>query len=407
MRVYTLQENLTKGLALVSRAVATRSTLPILNNILLDARDNQLRLAATNREIGINCWIGAKIEDEGAITVPARLLNDYVNGLPPERVTLEVAVRTQTLHLRCADFVAGIKGLDAYDFPLIPTIAQPSQPDGLVEIMDGERLEVALPALRRMLDQVIFAAATDESRPVLTGVELRWQGDRLTLAACDNHRLSVHTLRLAHKRAMDITAIVPARNLSELARILADGDENRPVQIVITQGRNQILFQVWGKNEENKGGFHRLELVSELIEARYPDYRSLVPSTNTTRTVVDTAALLKAVRMAALFARDDANRIHLQLVAGDLQAEGHILISANSSELGDNTGKVKAQIEGEDLKIAFNAKYLIDVLSRIEQPQIILKTTQPTRPTSLQPVGVGEAEFLHVMMPMYVSGESI
>jgi DNA polymerase-3 subunit beta len=405
MRVYTLQENLAKGLSLVSRAVATRSNSPILNNILLDARDNQLRLATTNREIAINCWIGAKVEDEGAITVPARLLNDYVNGLPPERVDLEVAVRTQTLHLRCADFVASIKGLDAYDFPLIPTMAQPSQQDGLVEVVDGERLEVALPLLQRMLEQVIFAAATDESRPVLTGVELRWQGDRLTLAACDNHRLSVHTLHLAYDRGTDVTAIVPARNLGELLRALGDGDGRRPVQIVITQGRNQILFQVWGKSAESQGAFHRLELVSELIEARYPDYRGLVPNAQTTRTIVETAALLKAVRMAALFARDDANRIQLQFTPGTLLADGYILISANSSELGDNTGKVKAQVEGEPLKIAFNAKYLMDVLSRIDQPQIILKTTQPTRPTILQPVGAGGAEFLHVMMPMHVSGE--
>ncbi len=404
MRVYTLQENLAKGLSLVSRAVATRSNLPILNNILLDARENQLRLATTNREIAINCWIGAKVEDEGAITVPARLLNDYVNGLPPERVDLEVAVRTQTLHLRCADFVASIKGLDAYDFPLIPTIAQPSQPDGLVEVIDGERLEVALPTLQQMLDQVIFAAATDESRPVLTGVELHWQRDRLTLAACDNHRLSIHTLPLISNRGVDITAIVPARNLGELLRVLGDGDERRPVQIVITPGRNQILFQVWGKSVEQHGTFHRLELVSELIEARYPDYRGLVPSTQTTRTVVDTAALLKAVRMAALFARDDANRIQLQLTPGVPQEDGHILISVTSSELGDHTSKVKAQVEGEPLKIAFNAKYLIEVLSRIEQPQIVLKTTQPTRPTILQPLGAGETEFLHVMMPMHVSG---
>lgn len=402
MHTHCLQENLAKALALVSRAVSGRALTPILGNILLDARDNQLRLVATNREIAISCWIGAQIEDEGAITVPARLLHDYVNGLPPGRVDLDVAVRTQSLHLRCADFVASIKGIDAYDFPIIPTIRRASQDDGLMEAVTGQLAECDAAMLQSVLDRVLFAAATDESRPVLAGVDLHWQGDQLTLAACDNHRLSLHRLPLEQGlNSGEARVVVPARNLAEVARALADSDEQQPVQMLIPAGRNQILFAVTGKTSEGRGAFHRLEVVSELLDARYPDVRAIVPRTYTTRTVVDAAALLKAVRLTALFARDDANRIQLHFQPGESGALGQVQVRAASSEIGENTSTLPAQVEGEGLTIAFNARYLMDILARLEPGAIVLKSTQPTRPTLLHPAERSEEEFLHVMMPMH------
>ena len=171
MKVSCLQENLAKGLSIVGRAVASRSTLPVLSNVMLATDNGRLKLSATNLELGINCWVGAKVEDEGATTVPARLLTDFVNSLPPEQIDVELSVRTQTLNARCARFEANIKGIDAQEFPIIPTLE------------DGEsaiRLEPE--DLRHMIDQVVFAAATDESRPILTGVLARFDGERLTMA---------------------------------------------------------------------------------------------------------------------------------------------------------------------------------------------------------------------------------
>ncbi len=402
MRVSCLQENLAKGLSIVGRAVSSRSTLPVLGNILIEARDNQLRLAATNLEIGVNCWIGAKVEDEGAITVPARLLTDFVGNLPPERVDMELAVRTQTLHLRCAKFEANMKGIDAADFPIIPTIGTGDAIDSATVTLEGTRIELETTGLRKMVDQVIFAASTDESRPTLTGVEVSFKDGRITMAATDGYRLSLRSAPVNGTLPPEpMTVIVPAKSLGEFARISADADDSRPVQVIVTQARNQILFQIWGKNLEGKAGsFHRVELASQLIDARFPDYRAIIPKGHTTRTVVDTASLLKAVRVAFLFARDNANIIRMRIDPAN-GGSGQVSLTATSAEMGDNVNELDAMVEGGELEIAFNAKYLIDVLTQIDQPQIVLETTQATRPGAIRPLGLGEDEFLHVVMPMH------
>jgi DNA polymerase-3 subunit beta len=385
----------------VSRAVSSRSTLPVLSNILLEAKDNQLRLAATNLEIGVNCWIAAKVEDEGAITVPARLLSEFVNSLPPERIDMELTVRTQTLHLKCARYDANMKGIDAADFPIIPSAGVGQETEAAATALEGMRIELEPAGLRKMIDQVAFAASTDESRPTLTGVEVSFKPDRLAMAATDGYRLSVRSARLDKPFVDDdVTVIVPAKSLGELGRISADADEARPVQVIVTQARNQILFQIWGKNEA-RNSFSRVELVSQLIDARFPDYRAIIPKTHNTRTVVDTASLLKAVRVAFLFARDNANIIRLAVAPGNGQHSGQVRLIATSAEMGDNVNEIDALVEGDNLEIAFDARFLIDVLSQIDQPQVVIETTQSTRPGTIRPIGMGEEEFLHVVMPMH------
>lgn len=402
MRVSCLQENLAKGLSIVGRAVSMRSTLPVLGNILLEAKGNQLRLAATNLEIGIHCWIGAQVEEEGAITVPARLLTDFVNSLSPERIDMELSERTQTLHLRCARTEANMKGLDARDFPLVPTLSGETDADEATTQVQGTLIELEGVGLRKMIDQVVFAAAQDESRPTLTGVEVAFLQSRLRMAATDGYRLSVRSAHVDGLAAdTNVTVIVPAKSLSELGRISGEGDDSRRITVVLPEGnRNQVLFEVFGK-PDMRGGFHRVELVSQLIEARFPDYRAIIPKSHTTSTVVDTAALLKAVKRASLFARDNANIIRVHVVAGAGNEGGQVVLTAASQEMGDNADPIDALVEGSELEIAFNAKYLVDVLSQIEQPQVVLETSQPTRPGMIRPVGMGEDEFLHVVMPMH------
>lgn len=398
MRVSCFQENLAKGLSIVGRAVASRSTLPVLGNILLEAKDNHLRLSATNLEIGINCWIGAKVEDEGAITVPARLLAEFVNSLPPERIDMELSVRTQTLQLNCARYNANIKGIDAAEFPIVPTVDNGEGPEQTAEVLEGSTIALETAGLRKMIDQVVFAAATDESRPTLTGVEVSFKGDRLVMAATDGYRLSVRSVELERPLGDDMTVIIPAKSLSELARVIGDADEERSVQVTVTQARNQILFRVWGRGDA-KSGFHSVLLASQLIDARFPDYRAIIPKTHTTRTVVERAALLNAVRAAALYARDNANIVRMAIQPGG--GGGHMRLTATSAEQGESVNEIEAMVEGGNLDIAFNAKYLIDVLSQIDQPQVVIETTQPTRPGALRPVGMGDDEFLHVVMPMH------
>lgn len=400
MQVSVLQENLAKGLSIVSRAVSSRSTLPVLSNILLEARGNQLRLAATNLEIGINCWIGANVADEGAITINARLLSDFVSSLPPERIDMELTVRTQTLHLHCGRIEANMKGRDAADFPLIPTVSGSDEASDAATTIDGVRIELETPGLRKMIEQVVFAASTEDSRPTLTGVEVSFREGRIAMAATDGFRLSVRSARTEGATIKEpLTVIVPAKSLNELGRISTDADETHPVLVVVTQARNQALFQVSGKSDA-KGSFHRVELVSQLIEANFPNYNAIVPKTHDTVAIVDTQSLLKAVRVASLFARDNSNIVRVAIAPHTDGHNGQVSLTANSAEMGDNVNEIDATVTGNGLEIAFNAKYLIDVLSQIEEPQVVLETTQPTRPGTFRPLGMGEDEFLHVIMPM-------
>jgi len=376
VKVSCLQENLAKGLSIVGRAVATRSTLPVLSNVMLATDGSRLKLSATNLEIGIVCWIGAKVEEDGSITVPARLLTDFVNSLPPERIDMELTVRTQTLNLKCARFEANIKGIDAQEFPLIPTASE------------DNKISLDPSMLRLMIDQVVFAAATDESRPILTGVLAEFQGEQLTLAAADGFRLSVRTAHLPEPVSEPVTVIVPARALAELSRISAE--QEQPIEITITPARNQALFHL-----------ANVDLVSQLIEGNFPDYNQIIPTSYSTRTVVSTSDFLKAARTANIFARDAANIVRLEIVPGGELTPGRVTLTATSAEVGDNVGEIDAVIEGEEIEIAFNARYLIDVLSVVDSAQVALETTTASSPGVIRPVG--SEDFTHVIMPMHIS----
>jgi DNA polymerase-3 subunit beta len=379
MQVSCLQENLAKGLSIVGRAVASRSTLPVLSNVLLATDNGQLKLSATNLEIGINCWVGAKIAQEGAITVPARLLGEFVNSLPPERIDLKLDESTQTLNLRCARFESNIKGIDAQEFPIVPTAAS-----------GGEAMIKLEPSsLRTIIDQVVFAAATDESRPILTGVLVQFNEDNLTMAAADGFRLSVKATSLKQNFGDMMEVIIPARALMELGRIT--GDQEQPVEVIITPARKQILFHL-----------QDVDLVSQLIEGKFPDYNQIIPKGYATRSVMDTNSFLKAVRVSHLFARDSANIVKLEITpTGDELMNGRITLVATSAELGDNVADVDASIEGNPMEVAFNAKYLIDVLSIIDSPQVALETTAASSPGVIRPIG--DDKFTHVIMPMHIS----
>jgi DNA polymerase-3 subunit beta len=384
VRVFCLQENLARGLSIVGRAVASRSTLPVLGNILLATDGGRLKLSATNLEIGINCWVGAKVEEDGATTVPARLLVDFVNSMPPEQIDMALTVRTQELHLRCARFEANIKGIDAEEFPSIPTAGEG---DKVI------RLERAM--LCRMIEQVAFAAATDESRPILTGVLVKSEPNQLTMAAADGFRLSVRSEFVPELVTEPFTVIVPARALTELARIAtsprvgeAEGEEY--VETMVTPTRNQILFHL-----------KDVDLVSQLIEGNFPDFNQIVPKGHNTRTVLDVAPFLKAVKVAFLFARDVANIVRLQIEPGGEMSPGRVIMSATSAELGSNVSEIDALVEGDPIEIAFNARYLIDVLSAIDSSQVSLETTMTSSPGVFRPVG--DQAFTHVIMPMHLS----
>jgi len=374
MKVSCLQENLAKGLSIVGRAVATRSTLPVLSNVLLATDQSRLKLSATNLEMGVNCWIGAKVEEEGTTTIPARLLSDFVNSLPPEPITMELNVRSQTLTLRCTRYEANIKGIDAQEFPLILTLSE------------NNTINLDVATLRHMIELVAFSAATDESRPVLTGVLANLSESTLTMAAADGFRLSVARASLDQGMPQPITVIIPARALQELARISAE--EQEPIQMTISPNRNQVFFHMTD-----------IDVVSQLVEGTFPDYEAIIPKASNTRTVVNTAEFLKAVQIASFFSRD-SNIVKLLIEAPNESGGGQVTISGTSAELGDNVSQLDAEVEGESTKIAFNAKYLVDVLGVIDAAQVSLETTGSSSPGVIKPVGA--EDFVHVIMPMHV-----
>lgn len=376
MRISCLQENLKKGLATVSHAVAGKSTLPVLSNVLLATDRGRLKLAATNLEVGITCWIGAKVEEEGAVTVPAKLLSDVVGGLPNDRVMLTLDPRTVTTEVTCARFKSNIKGIESEEFPVIPTIA------------DREPT-VTLPPdlLRETIDQVAFAAATDDSRPVLAGVLIRLKGQEATFAATDGFRLAKRTIALPEPIASPQEFIVPARALSELSRIL--GDAEGEVEITVTPSGGQVLFHT-----------ESTDLVSRLIDGKFPDFERIIPTSHATRSVFDTQEMLKAVKLASFFANASQSIVKCTLESGGEIGPGKLIISANAAEVGDNKGLVDGMIHGEGGQIALNVKFLADAISAIKTPQIALETQTQQNPAVFKPVGADG--YVHIVMPMTV-----
>jgi len=375
MKLSCVQENLNRGLGVVGRAVATRTTLPITNNVLLATDQSRLKLVATNLEMAISHWIGAKVEEEGAITVPARLLIEFISSLPSERVDMSLSPQTKTLGLSCARFEARISGIDAKDFPPIPKVGE------------GFTTKVDVEDLRRGISHVVFAAATEESRPVLTGVDAQFEGDLLTLAAADGFRLAVYKLPIATPVKQKSEVIIPARTLAELSRLMADEEE--AIEITVNPDKGQALFRL--KNTE---------LVSQLVQGTFPNYAQLIPQTYNTRAVVAVSDFLRATRTASIFARDGSGIVRLVVAPGSELTPGKMTISARSEELGDDVGEIDALVEGEEAKVAFNGKYLADVLGVLHETQVALETTNPSSPGVIRPVGVDN--YVHVIMPMFV-----
>ena len=375
MKLSCLQENLNRGLGVVGRAVATRTTLPITNNVLLATDQSRLKLVTTNLEMAISCWIGAKVEEEGTITVPARLLTEFINSLPNERVDINLSSRTKTLELKCARFEARISGVDAKDFPPIPPVDE------------GITTKIETDVLCQGITHVIFAAATEESRPVLTGVDAQFDGDLLTLAAADGFRLAIYKLPLAVPVSQKTEVIIPARTLAELNRLMVDEEE--AVEITVNPKKSQALFRL-----------NNIELVSQLVQGTFPQYTQLIPQSYTTRAVASVAEFLRATKTASIFARDGSGIVRLVIAVGSELTPGKITVSARSEEIGDDIGEIDAIVEGEEAKIAFNGKYLTDVISVLHEAQVALETTNPSSPGVVRPVGADN--YIHVIMPMFV-----
>ncbi len=363
MKVSILRENLAKALSVCGRVVTTRGSLEILSNVMISTEAGRLKISATNLEVGVNYWVGAKVETEGALTVPARLITDVVTSINSEKVVLET--EEMTLHVNSDNDKLSIKGISVEEFPLIPSI-------------ETSALTISAKVLREALSQVTFAAALDEARPVLSGVYFLVEGDVLTLAATDSYRLAEKVIKLEKKVADKIEVIIPARALIELSRTLADITG----EIRIGVSDNQVLFAA-----------DEVEFTSRLIDGNFPNYKQIIPDSNDTKALVKASELAGVLKVATLFARESANSINIFV-----RSKGKIEVSATSSQVGDSSSTIEAEVEGKDGDISFNGKYILDVLSNVKEEKITFEISGKLNPGVIRLEG--KTDYTYIIMPL-------
>lgn len=361
MQVSITQENLHKALSAVSRVVGSKTTLPVLGNVLLKTQDNRLKLAATNLEIGVTYWIGAKVEADGDITIPAKLLSEYVANLPSGNI--DISVEKASAKISSSSYQSKINGIDADEFPSIP------------EVDSDTTLRVPIETFKEAFSQVVGVASNDDSRPVLTGIYLHNSAGYLYAVATDSYRL-------AEKQVMEFdgecSVIVPARTISELLRMIDDGVSGE-VEMAIDE--NQIAFR-----------FGEVELVSRLIDGQFPNYRQLIPEEVPTVAEVTSKELRSMTKITSLFARENAGSVTLSV------EDGKLSMRSIASQVGENNSEIPAEVSGEPIEVSLNGRYVSDALSVMSTDKVEIGLTGKVSACLIKPIG--DDSYLHIVMPL-------
>lgn len=365
MKFTALQGQFAKSLNNVSRVVGTRTTLPVLGNILIKINKGKIRLSATDLEVAISATATGKIVQDGELTVPARLLVDFVTNNRDE--SIDFTTEKNTLHIKSEHFEANINGISAEEFPTIPSLPK--------ELFCDIKREDFIDSIKK----VIIAPANDETRPVLAGIYFQFNKKILTLAATDSFRLSEKKIELGDS-VDEKKFIVPSRTMAEVLR-LSSADESDNIAISSTE--NQISFKIG-----------ETEIVSRLIEGAFPNYVQIIPDKSKIMTTVDREELLSAVKMSLLFAKNSANNIRLE------SAEKNLLVKTISSEAGDSISKIEAEIIGGKYNIAFNARYILDVLQILSDEKVILEFNDDASAGVIRTQK--DKDFIYIVMPLKI-----
>lgn len=361
MKLQVTQENLNKALSTVARVANTRGTLPVLANVLIKTVNGRLSIAATNLDIATTHYIGAKVDEEGSITVPARLMQDFVNSLPSAVISLDLD--EYRLHISSDQYQSVINGVSAEEFPVMPAIE------------NGKSWTVPGPILKKSLQQVVMAASTDEARPVLTGVLLHTNEGKLYMAATDSYRLAEKQLGANQE---EINLLVPVTAMQDVLRIVSDFEGD----VTISNDEQQILFQVGD-----------VELVARLIEGKYPDYRKLIPQGFEVTANLKRADLLNVTKVSSLFARESAGSITINVD----EATQSLSIRSVASQLGENTAKADAKVKGTGV-ITLNSRYLMDALHALNGDDVLFAFNGKLEPTVIRDPGA--EDYTHIVMPL-------
>jgi DNA polymerase-3 subunit beta len=361
MKLQVTQENLNRALGSVARVANSRGTLPILANVLIKTSNNRLSISATNLDIAITHYIGAKVSEEGSITVPARLMQDFVSSLPDG--VIELDLQETKLHVTTDQYNSVVNGIVADDFPVMPAITT------------GKSWELDGATFKRGLQQVVFTASNDETRPVLTGVLLQTINSKLYMASTDSYRLAEK--KLSNNKS-DVQLLIPASAMHDLLRVLGDGDD----KIKVTHDEQQVLFQVGD-----------VELVTRLVDGKYPDYRKLIPESFQTEARLKRADFVNVTKVSSLFARESAGSVTIEVD----KKTNQLSIRSVASQLGENTATVPAKISN-DGSITLNSRYLLDALGALSGDEVVFSFNGKLEPTQLSdPSG---DDYKHIIMPL-------
>ena len=368
MKVSILKQDLLPILQAVSRSVGVRSSLPVLANILIQASKNKLKIAATNLEIGVIKTASAQVLEDGETTIPAKTITETIAGLPDQNIDLEV--KADILQIQSGKFQASVNGISAQEFPVIPT------PSGEAVNFDKQIL--------LSCTQIMFAAAADGGRPVLTGILIETKGEKLNFVATDGFRLAFRQISLP-KGMGSFKSLIPKRTLEEVVRIISEdlsgSGEDDKVTISSSQNQNQVIFEVGSTI-----------ISSRLIEGQFPDWEKIIPQKFICRAVVERGELVSAVKLASIFARNEASVVTLEV------SVDKISLTSETKEVGQQQNEVDAQIEGENIKIAFNTRFLLDALVASDSSSVTMEFSGSLSPTVIKPVG--EEELIFIVMPI-------
>lgn len=361
MKLQVTQENLNRALNAVARVANSRGTLPILANVLIKTSSNRLSISATNLDIAITHYIGAKVSKEGSITVPARLMQDFVSSLPEG--VIELDLRETKLHVSTQQYKSVVNGIVADDFPIMPAITS------------GKSWKTKCQNFKKAMQQVVFAASNDETRPVLTGVLLQTRNGKLFMAATDSYRLAEKELG-ANKD--DVNLLIPASAMQDLLRVLGDDDDS----VQVTHDEQQVLFKVGD-----------VELVTRLVDGKYPDYRKLIPEKFTTKAVLKRADLVNVTKVSSLFARESAGSVTIEVDESAKQ----LSIRSVASQLGENTATADAKITGSG-SITLNSRYMLDALNALSSDEVSFGFNGKLEPTLI--CDPANDDYKHIIMPL-------
>lgn len=361
MKLQVTQENLNRALNSVARVANSRGTLPILANVLVKTTNNRLSLSATNLDIAITHYIGAKVSDEGSITVPARLMQDFVGSLPEG--VIELDLQETKLHISTNQYKSVVNGIVADDFPAMPAITS------------GKKWSVPGQEFKKALQQVAFAASADETRPVLTGILMKTSDGMLTMAATDSYRLAEKTLS---KSKEDVHVLIPAPAMQDLLRAVGDNDD----RVKITHDDQQALFQVGD-----------IELVTRLLDGKYPDYKKLIPKAFSAKATLKRTDLINVTKVSSLFARESAGSVTIELN----KAKKQLSIRSVASQLGENTATADAKVTA-DGSITLNSRYILDALGALDGEDVVFGFNGKLEPTLIH--AADGDDYRHIIMPL-------